>query len=560
LWPERPERAERSERADYPASPRKTQSLAPSTDRIKFEVRGPAPAELNIPDLVRPNGGSLAQTVSVSLPVRTGIEMRATGFAGTAVVGQSLWTGLPLRPNARIDVPLELLPASGPDLLRAVLLAPRIDSVAPERGYTTSTTVTIRGANFGYSRGLGGVSFGGVDAGEATLWTENSVGATISAKLPPGARTGPVQVRVGRADSPQRIDWPAPGSGGSGDPWKGRFTVLGPAGEPFGIDSGKILDFKTAFDGTQRNFWLVWTREGGQGIQLMASAFSAGAQPISTLTQQGSVKVTESAGLQLGGIATDATGIWVTWQETTPIGSRVMFGHLAANATLTDRVGALSTTPANPASPVIVRSPKDDQMLAAWIDNRDSEGIYERPRIYTQILSPAGQCGSIAFDPDRGFYVTSYGAQCPGTVNPAQESNKKGVISNLSRVGGLSAASNGSTFLVGWHETVTDTFSLRFQRFGSKGVRHFSEIAGTREAGPSDTEFLNPSLPGSRRSLEEPQLLWNDTEKEYLVAYISRIGSKIGRSSDVYVHRLDDFGKEVSGNQPQVISDDTRGN
>jgi len=63
--------------------------------------------------------------------------------------------------------------------------APRIDSVDPPTG-AAGTQVTIRGSNFGASRGSSYVSFGGVQAVQYTEWTDTR----IRCRVPAGALSG----------------------------------------------------------------------------------------------------------------------------------------------------------------------------------------------------------------------------------------------------------------------------------------------------------------------------------------------------------------------------------
>lgn len=69
-------------------------------------------------------------------------------------------------------------------------------TVAPDMG-PVGTVVEIRGSNFGDSQGTGTVTFGGVDAGKATMWMPTMIDIAV----PVGAKSGDLVVTVNGAAS-----------------------------------------------------------------------------------------------------------------------------------------------------------------------------------------------------------------------------------------------------------------------------------------------------------------------------------------------------------------------
>lgn len=515
----------------WPPRDRTVASIHPGTDRIVFELKGSVPLP-PLPDLTRPAGGSLVRSTSVRLPVVPDVKLRATAFDQTgAVVGQSLDTDVNLRRNARVDVPIELLPARGTSVGNATLLTPTITGVFPDRGYPQMTDVQIRGTNFGFSQGFGTVSFGGIEAGQASVWTDSIYGgATISMQVPPGARTGPVRVRVGGPRSDRAASWPALDDGGGGDPWSGHFTVLGPTGEPIGLDTGVLGDHRLAWNGNR--FWIFWTRGAEDGMELVAAPLTPDSQTtVSSLQVGTAIRVASAPGIQLGGVATDAAGAWVAWQEA---GGPVKMAHVAAGTPGPDRVATLSDSPAPSAQPVLARAPNGN-LMAAWIDDRHTiPGGKPKPRVYAMGLSASGTA--------------------LGPAIPVQVSNG-GPETTVSQVGTPSIAAGDENYLIGWQETVTDTWGLMLQAMSFNGKRLYTAIAGWKEAGAGDPQFQNESLTLSGRSLEDLDLLFGSADHEFVAAYLARIGSS-RTSSDIYVHRFDRGGKGLG--EHHQVADDTR--
>ena len=520
----------------WPERDRVVASLHPTTERIAFELKGPGQLPA-LDDLTRPGGGSLVKATSVQLAVVDGIEIRATAFAPAgAVVGQSLWTAVRLRRNARVDVPIEILPASGTSQLTAALMAPTISAVFPDRGYPQLTDVVMKGTNFGFGQGFGAVKFGGQDAGQASVWTDSIAGgATISVQVPPGARTGPIQVRLGGSASTQSTVWPSPGNEG-GDPWSGHFTVLGPAGEPHGVDTGTLGDHQLAWDGSR--FWIFWTKAGGGGMELLASALTPDSPTtVSSLSKGATVTIRSAQGIQLGGFAADSTGIWISWQET---GAAAMMAHVTPTATVPDKTVTLTNTPAVWAQPVLARA-NDGRLVAAWVDSRDSQvGGPTKNRIYALGFKPSGE---------------TLGT---GQPIPVQESNGP-VGSTITYVGTPSIAVGKTSYLISWQETYTTSWGLRFQPWAFSGNRlYYQQQGGWYEAGPGQSEFMNTPLPklSASRSDEDGRILYNARDDDFVITYASRLGSSTGQSSDIYLHHIDYTGKPVGS--PVQIADDTQ--
>ncbi|HEY5532973.1 MAG TPA: C25 family cysteine peptidase [Candidatus Anoxymicrobiaceae bacterium] len=71
------------------------------------------------------------------------------------------------------------------------VVPPSITAITPARG-SAGTTVTIKGADFGNSRGSSVVSFNGVNATEYESWSETQ----IVCKVPRGASTGSVEIKT----------------------------------------------------------------------------------------------------------------------------------------------------------------------------------------------------------------------------------------------------------------------------------------------------------------------------------------------------------------------------
>ncbi|MFN7956578.1 MAG: IPT/TIG domain-containing protein, partial [bacterium] len=71
-----------------------------------------------------------------------------------------------------------------------------VSSISPGSA-PVGMTVTIAGLGFGSAQGSSRVLFDGIDAGSALAWS----GASIQIAVPPGAKTGPVTVKVGSATS-----------------------------------------------------------------------------------------------------------------------------------------------------------------------------------------------------------------------------------------------------------------------------------------------------------------------------------------------------------------------
>jgi hypothetical protein len=105
---------------------------------------------------------------------------------------------------------------------------PVITQIAPSAA-KAGDTVLIQGRGFGASQGSSVISFNGASAGSAASWSD----ASISARVPSGARSGPVTLTVnGRRSNPFAFQLlaasgniePSAGPSGGGT----AVTILGP--------------------------------------------------------------------------------------------------------------------------------------------------------------------------------------------------------------------------------------------------------------------------------------------------------------------------------------------
>jgi len=520
----------------WPPRERAVASIPPGTERVAFTLIGNGSAGVTIPQIERPPNGSVSsKTVVVEVPWRQDLDLRlrATAWGTAQIVAQSLWTPLTLKRNARVDAQIELFPATGTESASARFLFPLVTGVFPERGYPSSEIV-ISGRNFGYGKGPGSwVAFGGAIAGEPALWTDTGQTATIRIAVPPAATSGPVVVRLGEDSATMSSSWqPTPSPG---DPWSGRFTVLGPDGDAVTFDNGSlgaIANYRLAYDKLRDKWWVAFTRRvtlanGSAGHHL---AVSAVATP-SLLPAPGFPRVVAAAadsggiaGVQLGGLVADPSldQVFVLWQEGAGAATAVRFGRVTPFQTVlqADPVSATSAGTAFPALAV-----NDSRtMMATWIDTRDvdSQGR-AHPRIYSRTIS-------IPLSGDATFSAPA---------RPVQDTNTPTDLT-LRAVGAPQIASDGTDFLVAWFETAGDAMSLMFQQMRANG----GAVVGS-----------NTSKADTSRSLEEPHLYWSGKDQKYLAVYANRQGNIFGKASDIYLERRTRLGI-VYGEEVQVADNE----
>ncbi len=529
----------------WPPRDRTLTSIPPGAERVTFKLEGDVPADLTIPPIDRPSSGTVSsKTIYIEIPWKLdlNVRVRATAFGTSAVLAQSVWTRLDLKRNAKIDAPIELFPASGADADSAHILQPVITKITPERGYPGSNEVTLSGLNFGYSKGpSSAVLFGGVEAAEPALWTDSAQGATIKIAVPAGARSGPVSVRLGKVADNLSATWsPAPTAG---DPWSGKFNVLGPEAEPATYDngaSGAIADYRLAYDAKLDRWWVAFTRavtlaSGKPGYQLAVG-------PIATETLKPALFGTRVvaaapdinvdgkivAGVQLGGLVVDPdiNQAWTLWQESSGSTTSVRIGRVTGAGGTSIQLDPVSTHSAATSFPALALN-GTRTLMATWIDIRDTGPATRiHPRIYS-----------------RTFSADSATFSAP--VRAVQSSNTfvSGDTDTLALVGAPHIASDGDNFLIAWVESFSTSLGLRFQRMIKDG---------------RGAESQNVSKSTVSRSLEEPQLYWSVKDSEYLVAYVNRQGDMFGTSSDIYLESRDTTGAEKAPTNLTQVADDER--
>ena len=479
--------------------PRRIASLPPETDRVSFELTGPANVSLPLlPTIFRPDNGSLLTLFTVLLPAVAGIKIRGTAYFKQTAVSQSLWSLLDLRRNTQVDAKIELLP----------LVPPTISSVSPDRGYPGFTIITLVGTNFGYGQGLGAVTFGEQEGSRATSWSEpNKSGADkIVIVIPPNAQTGAVKVRIGGHPSTSIASFN--GVGPANDPWGAHFSVLGPAGDLGVIELGDIGDHMLASDGAR--FWSAWTRKSNGTTQLFAAKLALDAQlNAKTATLGTPIGLPQVTGdIVLGGLAVDPSGAWITWEEVerhpttrNVVRKAVNVAHLGFDDGLKTIQTTLSTSPSDDGQPTIARL-KDGRMLVVWIDAREPN----RQRVYGQAL-------------------TSQGA-LSGAVILVQDDT-------TSQVGSVCIATSGTQYLVAWQAP-----GLGVQLQGYEG--HTARLT-----------TVNRGLPGSGSRLQV-KMDYNLKTDQYAILYSQQNSSTNATSSDLYMVGLDLDGTQLFG--PEAIS------
>lgn len=545
--------------------PRQIQSIPPSADTITIATQLPAglaPLAPIAPLLRSPSGG-IATTRSVTVPADVPVKLQATATATGSVLAQSEWLTIVAKRNQSNDVPLELLPATGSSPASATFLAPEIDQVTPDRGYPGLSTVTLTGANFGFSQGYGSVLFDTFNAGGAQLWTDDGSGAsnsaTISVIVPPGPTDGQIQVHLGATGAETAT---YTGSFTPGDPWSGHFNVLGPIGATLSLatdvisDNPAISGYATssaqphgmadtllASDGS--TFWAFWVGGSSSGAKLEAEVLSPNAQNFTHAVTAGAPFTIDApatgTAILLGGEVSDGSGIWLTWTEDTGTVAKVMLARISTSGValgpFTLSTTAMpSTVPVFQGPPAVYTSAQpaialnsSGTGLVVWIDDRDSQGNIPVPRVY-----------GMTFAQSNGATLTS--------ATAIQQSNDPGLNLNTSNVylpSRPSVASDGQNFLVAWQEAPQgQDFELMAQGISAAGA-----------AESATNNIVSQAL--SSISLEDPQLAW--ASGSYAVFYVGQ--PDLSADSSLYFQILDSLGRELQNGQsvlPVTISDDTR--
>ncbi|MBI6546703.1 MAG: hypothetical protein HY692_07910 [Cyanobacteria bacterium NC_groundwater_1444_Ag_S-0.65um_54_12] len=522
-------------RIRWPA--RRVASLPATTERLAFQLKGGTPGSQlpQLADLVRPSHGKLDQEITFQLPAIAEIALRVTARAAERVVAQSPWITLPLRRNTRVAVPVELFLATGTTADDANLLSPRIESVVPDRGYPLATVINIKGWNFGPEQGLGAVYFGGKEAANTLSWTASESGESeISVLVPEGARTGPLQLRLGATESYGLVAT-FNGTGEKNDLWSRNFSVLGPGGDPGTVADGTIADSRMTWDGTR--FWALWTRGEAGAMELVAAPLLPDDPAVATaLRQAGSLIVTSSPGIALGGMVSDNGGIWLLWEAVSASGSVIKLGYLSPTGLQGSIV--LSSSPVVPAYPALARS-DDGTLLAVWIDNRAAliDKTTPRPRIYAQAIAANGTL--------------------LGQPNPLQRSNGPEQLSALQQVGPPTVATDGSRYLVAWSEAQAGDSQLVLQAVATDSYRLCrDQRAGWVAAGPGSSKFDNIELAAMARSLANPTLLFNPSRQEFAVFYESKFSDADGPRSEIFMRTI--ARTDLAMEWPIQLVDDSR--